>query len=55
LKGRIGDAALVGCGGYANEHGAAAVGGHGEAIMKMSLAREVLYNIEKGENAEVRF
>jgi beta-aspartyl-peptidase (threonine type) len=54
LKGRIGDAPLVGCGGYANKHGAATVGGHGEAIMKMTLAREVVYNIEKGENAQVR-
>ena len=54
LKGRIGDAPLVGCGGYANEFGAAGASGHGEALMKMTLAREVVYNMEKGQNAQVR-
>ena len=55
MKGRIGDAPLVGCGGYANKHGAATACGHGEAIMKMTLAREVVHNMEIGQNAEVRF
>ena len=55
LKGRIGDAPLVGCGGYANEYGAAASSGHGEAIMKMTLAREVVYSMENGQKAKVKF
>ena len=54
LKGRIGDAPLVGCGGYANEYGAAASSGHGEAIMKMTLAREVVHNMEIGQKAQVK-
>ena len=55
LKGRVGDAPLVGCGGYANEYGAAASSGHGEALMKMTLAREVVHNMEKGQDAQVNF
>ncbi|XP_028408582.1 isoaspartyl peptidase/L-asparaginase-like [Dendronephthya gigantea] len=52
LKGRVGDAALVGCGGYANKHGAATVSGHGESIMKMTLAREVVSMMEENEEKE---
>ncbi|XP_028408578.1 isoaspartyl peptidase/L-asparaginase-like [Dendronephthya gigantea] len=52
LKGRVGDAALVGCGGYANKHGAATVSGHGESIMKMTLAREVVSMMEEDEGKE---
>ena len=55
LKGRVGDAPLVGCGGYANEYGAAASSGNGEAIMKMTLAREVVHNMESGKTAQVRY
>ena len=55
MEGRIGDAPLVGCGGYANEYGVAGTSGHGEALMKMTLAREVVYNMEKGQNAQVGF
>jgi isoaspartyl peptidase/L-asparaginase-like protein (Ntn-hydrolase superfamily) len=55
-KGRIGDAPLVGCGGYANEFGAATTSGHGEALMRMTLAREIVYDMEKlGLDAQVRF
>ena len=54
LRGRVGDAPLVGCGGYANEHGAATVTGHGETVMKMTLAREVVYMMENGKSAQVR-
>ena len=46
---------VVGCGGYANEFGAAATTGPGEAIAKMTLAREAVYNMEQGQNAQVRF
>jgi isoaspartyl peptidase/L-asparaginase-like protein (Ntn-hydrolase superfamily) len=53
LKGRVGDVPLVGCGGYANEYGAATTTGDGECIMKMTLAREVVYNMERKKNAQV--
>ena len=52
-KGRVGDAPLVGCGGYANEIGAAAATGVGELIIKITLAREVVYNMENGQHAQV--
>jgi beta-aspartyl-peptidase (threonine type) len=54
LKGRVGDVPLVGCGGYANEYGAATTTGHGESIMKVTLARDVVYNMEHGMNTQVR-
>ena len=52
-KGRVGDAPLVGCGGYANETGAATATGIGELIIKMTLTREVVYNMENGKDAQV--
>ena len=48
MAGRVGDSPLVGCGGYANKEGAVSTTGHGESIMKAMLAREVVYNIERG-------
>ena len=54
-KGRVSDASMVGCGGYANLHGAATVAGLGESIIKMTLAREVVYMMEGGRNAQVWF
>lgn len=53
MQGRIGDSPLIGCGGYANEHGGCSTTGHGESLMKMTLAREAVYNIEKDHNAQV--
>ena len=53
LKGRVSDVAMVGCGGYANKTGAATVTGYGESIVKVTLAREVVYNMEKNQNAQV--
>ena len=53
MVGRIGDSPLVGCGGYANEFGGCSTTGHGESLMKMTLAREVIYNIEGGDDAQV--
>lgn len=54
FKGRIGDAPLVGCGGYANEFGATTVSGHGESLIKMTLARNIVYKMEKeNQNAQV--
>ena len=55
LKGRVSDGSLVGCGGYANEFGAAATNGPGESIMKMTLAKEVVNNMESGQDAQVSF
>ena len=55
MKGRVGDAPLIGCVGYANKTGGATVTGFGESIMKVTLAREVVYNMENGQNAQVRF
>ncbi len=52
-KGRVGDAPLVGSGGYANETGAATATGIGELIIKMTLTREVVYNMENGKDAQV--
>lgn len=53
MQGRIGDSPLIGCGGYANEYGGCSTTGHGESLMKITLAREAVYNIEKGNNAQV--
>ncbi|KAH7638122.1 isoaspartyl peptidase/l-asparaginase-like [Dermatophagoides farinae] len=48
LPGRIGDSPVIGSGAYAdNEIGAVSTTGHGEAIMKVCLARDVLYRYEK--------
>jgi beta-aspartyl-peptidase (threonine type) len=55
LKGRVGDAPFIGCGGYVNNIGGATVTGFGESIMKVTLARDVVYNMENGQNAQVRF
>ncbi|XP_028401850.1 isoaspartyl peptidase/L-asparaginase-like [Dendronephthya gigantea] len=53
LKGRVGDVPMIGCGGYANEYGAATTTGHGERLMKMTLAREVVYNMERERSAQI--
>lgn len=39
LPGRVGDSALIGCGTYAGEAGAISCTGHGEAIMRMAMAK----------------
>ena len=51
-KGRVGDAPLIGCGGYANKDGSATCAGHGESIMKVTLATQVIYNMKGGQSAE---
>ena len=49
LVGRVGDVPIVGSGGYAdNKIGGASSTGHGEAIMKVNLARLVLIHVEAG-------
>lgn len=52
MAGRIGDSPLVGSGGYASKFGAASTTGHGESIMKTVLAREVVYNMERGADSQ---
>ena len=39
---------LIGCGGFANKEDAVSTTGHGESIMTVLLAREVVYNMEAG-------
>ena len=51
-KGRVGDAPLIGCGAYANKTGSATCAGAGESIMKVTLARQVVYNMESGQSAQ---
>ncbi|NWW20371.1 ASGL1 asparaginase, partial [Falcunculus frontatus] len=54
LIGRVGDTACIGSGGYADNHsGATSTTGHGESIMKVVLARLILYHMEQGMSPEV--
>ncbi|XP_078469272.1 isoaspartyl peptidase/L-asparaginase-like isoform X2 [Lampetra planeri] len=47
MPGRVGDSPIVGCGGYAdNAVGAVSTTGHGESIMKVTLARLILFHME---------
>ena len=49
MPGRVGDSPLVGCGAYAdNETAGVSVTGYGESIMKVTLARRVCENMERG-------
>ena len=49
MPGRVGDSPLIGCGTYAdNQTAGVSVTGYGESIMKVTLARRVCSNIEKG-------
>ncbi|XP_077149001.1 isoaspartyl peptidase/L-asparaginase-like [Ranitomeya variabilis] len=50
MVGRVGDSPIIGSGAYADNFiGAVSSTGHGESIMKVTLARQVLFNMEKGE------
>ncbi|XP_025945777.1 isoaspartyl peptidase/L-asparaginase isoform X1 [Apteryx mantelli] len=54
LIGRVGDTACIGSGGYADNYsGAASTTGHGESIMKVVLARLILYHMEQGMSPEM--
>jgi beta-aspartyl-peptidase (threonine type) len=48
LPGRVGDSPLLGCGTYANKYGAVSCTGHGEAIMRVLMAREALQHLQDG-------
>jgi beta-aspartyl-peptidase (threonine type) len=47
LPGRVGDSPLIGCGTYANEHGAVSCTGHGEAIMRLVLAKGAVNSLQE--------
>ena len=48
LPGRVGDSPLIGCGTYANKFGAVSCTGHGEAIMRLVLAKDAVRSLEEG-------
>ncbi|XP_048576708.1 isoaspartyl peptidase/L-asparaginase isoform X1 [Nematostella vectensis] len=50
MCGRVGDSPMPGSGGYACKEGGASTTGHGESIMKVVLAREVVYHLENGKS-----
>ena len=50
MAGRVGDSPLVGLGCYANQTGGTSATGHGEAIMKCVLSREVVSLMEAGDS-----
>uniref|UniRef100_A0A8C4T0X8 Isoaspartyl peptidase/L-asparaginase n=1 Tax=Erpetoichthys calabaricus TaxID=27687 RepID=A0A8C4T0X8_ERPCA len=48
MVGRVGDTPVIGCGGFAdNLVGAVSATGHGEAIMKVTLSRLVIFHMEQ--------
>jgi beta-aspartyl-peptidase (threonine type) len=52
MPGRVGDSPLVGCGNYADSRSAGvSATGWGESIMKVTLARRVCEEIERGSSA----
>jgi beta-aspartyl-peptidase (threonine type) len=52
LPGRVGDSPLIGCGTYADNYGAASCTGHGEAIMRLVLAKCAVDNLKNGSDAQ---
>ncbi|XP_017277139.1 isoaspartyl peptidase/L-asparaginase [Kryptolebias marmoratus] len=53
MEGRVGDTPCIGSGGYAdNLSGAVSTTGDGETIMKVVLARLILFHMEQGQSAE---
>jgi beta-aspartyl-peptidase (threonine type) len=48
LPGRIGDTPLLGCGTYADESGAVSSTGHGEAIMRVVMAKSAVDHLRDG-------
>ncbi|TRY85315.1 hypothetical protein DNTS_003205 [Danionella cerebrum] len=52
MVGRVGDSPIIGSGGYAdNGSGAVSCTGHGESILKVTLARLILFHMEQGKCA----
>ena len=52
LPGRVGDSPLIGCGTYADDYGAASCTGHGEAIMRLLLAKCAVDYLKNGSEAK---
>jgi beta-aspartyl-peptidase (threonine type) len=52
LPGRVGDSPLIGCGSYANDYGAASCTGHGEAIIRLLLAKSAVDYLQNGSEAQ---
>ncbi|KAL3050213.1 hypothetical protein OYC64_012281 [Pagothenia borchgrevinki] len=51
MVGRVGDSPIIGSGGYAdNLSGAVSCTGHGESILKVTLARLILSHVEQGKS-----
>jgi beta-aspartyl-peptidase (threonine type) len=48
LPGRVGDSPLIGCGTYADDYGAASCTGHGEAIIRVVLAKSAVDLVKSG-------
>jgi len=48
LPGRVGDSPLIGCGTYADDYGAASCTGHGEAIIRLLLAKRAVDYLRQG-------
>uniref|UniRef100_A0A671L4U7 Isoaspartyl peptidase/L-asparaginase n=1 Tax=Sinocyclocheilus anshuiensis TaxID=1608454 RepID=A0A671L4U7_9TELE len=54
MVGRVGDSPIIGSGGYAdNRSGAVSCTGHGESILKVTLARLILFHMEQDKIPEV--
>jgi beta-aspartyl-peptidase (threonine type) len=51
LPGRVGDSPLIGCGTYANDIGAVSCTGHGEAIIRVVLAKSAVDLLKGGTDA----
>lgn len=52
LPGRVGDSPLMGCGTYGNNYGAASCTGHGEAIMRLLMAKCAVDYLKNGSEAQ---
>ena len=52
LSGRVGDSPLLGCGTYADELGGVSCTGHGEAIMRVVLAKSTLEFLKSGADPQ---
>ena len=51
MKGRVGDSPIIGSGLFCNEYGAVSTTGIGEAIIKVNLARDLVYRLKQGVSA----
>lgn len=52
MFGRVGDSSIIGSGLYCNQYGAVSTTGLGEAIIKVNLARELIYYLRQGESPQ---